>query len=192
MTTEESKVSKVLDLLKQGSPDTFQQRFRSAERLMFDERGDDTAFLCRLLARAIASDEEFPNADTLLERAVCRVSENELRLLADMILKSGKHIEDLYGLPAVVASQIPEAFPIEVLLQLYDYRGWFQSTNPLAIQRAWHLVFADPLTFAADIPTHGEHPTWRLPATGETFLVGGKSSAHCTSCGHPRGTSGHS
>nr|WP_295465866.1 hypothetical protein [Mesorhizobium sp.] len=183
MIDEAAEIANILDLLRPGPPDTFQRRLRSAEQLMFADRSDDSSFLRKLLSVVIESDEQFPNADTLLEQAVCSLAESDLREFAARVSVSGKPVHELTSL---IACQVPDAFPIETLRQLTDYRWWFESPNPLANQIAWHFAFEEPPPASKVSPRRRLHPTWSLPAKGETVVVGGKSAVRCLACGHPR------
>ena len=183
MTDEAAEIARILDLIRPGTPDTFQQRFRSAGELIFADRSDDSSFLRKFLSVVIESDEQFPNADTLFEQAICSLDEIDLRELAARVSASSRPVPEIASL---IASQVPDAFPVAALRQLTDYRWWLGSPNPLANQIAWHFAFEGPPPATKVSWRKRLHPTWSLPAKGEIVVVGGKSAVRCLACGRPR------
>lgn len=186
MADRTSDIGRIFDLLGPGPSNTLPDRYLSAERLLFAPRDDESVFLRTVLLEAIERGDALCHGDVLLGQATEFLDDLDLRRVARHFAETEKRLNQWDNMPVSLALQAPNAFPVKVLRELNDYRLWFESTNPLVDQVSWHVCFDDLPPGARYRPTEPLHPTWNLPSSGEVIVVGGKSSARCLVCGHPR------
>ncbi|MES0156348.1 hypothetical protein NKJ81_22470 [Mesorhizobium sp. M0018] len=173
------EIGTVVRLLSDKSPATLQASYGECQTIIARHLKDGSEFLFTLIKAAVEADVQ---QDNLIIDAVSFLDDAHLARLAFFLQEEVKRGIDVEDLLAHVALQAPELFPDSTLGDVPDFADWLTHDDPRSPPACHHFSFEEGAPSDMSFPTHRNHPTWHLPATGRPLTVGGEGSAVCPTC----------